>query len=297
MSVPELARLAVRAQLAQLREHEPGVRQGDSPESVHRMRVASRRLRAILRVVKQALPPSTAELPGELRWLARALGEVRDADVELGKLYELASQVGAQPAELEPVLGSFRARRAQADTRLQAALDAPRFALLLTGLEELAEQAWPDTEAPSAESVARRSYKRLRKAGGKPLKAQAAAEDLHRTRVQAKQMRYTLELLVDVYGTAASRLIKRATRLQDTLGQVQDATVLEQHLREARTSDGSSSAASVFLLGQLTEACNARGRAARARAPRAYRRLTGRAWKRLKAEKDLTQCSPAVNVP
>jgi triphosphatase len=286
MSLAELARLSIRTQVTALCEQEAAVRQGEDPEAVHRMRVASRRLRAILRVFEDVLPAAAGELRVELTWLARALGEVRDLDVELAHLRDLASSVGATPEAFEAVVCAFDSRRSDAGERLQAGLDAPRYAVLLAALEDLADQPWDTTSTDQPAAIAtprliQRRYRRLRKAGD-ALDAQAPAEALHRARIRAKQLRYTLEVASEMYGKPARALIRRTVRLQDLLGQFQDATLLEQRLRSASELDGHVPGASLFLLGQLTEACAAQARLARAEVPRTYARVTGRAWKRLK---------------
>ena len=80
---------AVRAALAvsirRLARAEPVAAAGQDPEGVRRMRVATRRLRSDLRSFAGVLDPAWAEsLRRELRWLARALGSVREVDVLAG---------------------------------------------------------------------------------------------------------------------------------------------------------------------------------------------------------------------
>ena len=73
---------AMRTQLDAIRAHDPGTRLGADPEELHQLRVATRRLRAILRVARAmcAAAPIDA-LRGELKWLGSALGVRRDLDV------------------------------------------------------------------------------------------------------------------------------------------------------------------------------------------------------------------------
>ena len=86
MWVEELARARLRAQLDELCAQAVVVGAGDDPEAVHKMRVATRRLRAALRVFEDMLPPSATHLRGELKWLAGVLGAVRDLDVQIHSL-------------------------------------------------------------------------------------------------------------------------------------------------------------------------------------------------------------------
>lgn len=78
----------LRTQADALKLLDPMVRR-DEPDSVHQMRVATRRLRSTLRSFGQVIPRSgTTRLSGELKWLGTVLGEARDAEVlaELGAL-------------------------------------------------------------------------------------------------------------------------------------------------------------------------------------------------------------------
>ncbi|HXL43219.1 MAG TPA: CHAD domain-containing protein, partial [Gaiellaceae bacterium] len=69
------------AQLRALQSHDPGVRLGTDPEDLHRVRVAVRRSRAILRGARPLLDEQWADsLRAELGWLGQALGPVRDLD-------------------------------------------------------------------------------------------------------------------------------------------------------------------------------------------------------------------------
>ncbi|MGZ8687693.1 MAG: CHAD domain-containing protein, partial [Gaiellaceae bacterium] len=72
----------LRTQYDEIVRCDPGVRLGVDPEDVHDMRVAVRRLRAMLRAARELLAPEWSEpLRAELRWLGGALGPLRDADV------------------------------------------------------------------------------------------------------------------------------------------------------------------------------------------------------------------------
>ncbi len=67
--------------------HDAGTRLGRDPEELHKMRVATRRLRAFLRTGRPLLDADWAEaLRLELRWLGGVLGPVRDLDVLIDHL-------------------------------------------------------------------------------------------------------------------------------------------------------------------------------------------------------------------
>ena len=74
--------------------------QGDDVDAVHDMRVAMRRFRSALRIFERYLPPDECEgLVKRTRRLARALGEVRDADVHLEVLRGALNQAADEDRE------------------------------------------------------------------------------------------------------------------------------------------------------------------------------------------------------
>ncbi|HEX3425303.1 MAG TPA: CHAD domain-containing protein, partial [Acidimicrobiales bacterium] len=80
-TVAELAAAAIATAATSLAAHEPGLRTGSDPEDVHQARVETRRLRARLLTLRPVLDQTwVAEVNGELKWLAQALGAVRDTD-------------------------------------------------------------------------------------------------------------------------------------------------------------------------------------------------------------------------
>src|SRR5450631_627169 len=81
----------LRTQLDELRARDPGSRV-DSPDAVHRMRVASRRLRSSLATFGPLFAGSQAQhLRDELLWLGAILGPVRDVEVMRDHLHATAA--------------------------------------------------------------------------------------------------------------------------------------------------------------------------------------------------------------
>ncbi|HEX2550843.1 MAG TPA: CHAD domain-containing protein, partial [Nocardioidaceae bacterium] len=80
-SAAEVVRAYLKVQVAKLRSLEPEVR-ADEFDSVHQMRVATRRLRATFRSFGPVIPRSaTGKVAAELKWLGGLLGEARDGEV------------------------------------------------------------------------------------------------------------------------------------------------------------------------------------------------------------------------
>jgi len=79
-----LAARFIRRQVKQLGEQFDGIRQGEDVEYLHRARVASRRLRAALRMFHDCWGPK--KMKGwrkAIRRVTRGLGDARDKDVQI----------------------------------------------------------------------------------------------------------------------------------------------------------------------------------------------------------------------
>ena len=242
-STGALLEALIAEQVAELLKQDARVRT-DQPGSVHRLRIAARRLRSMLTTYRQLLEPGDpASLREELRWLGLQLSQARDAQVLRVRLDELLSR---QPPEL--VLGPVSAR---IDTELQAAfrsgldtgreaMNSERYFRLLDSLDLLATTPRLTAEASrSARDLVprllRRDVKRLRRTVGAIEDAEDAhARDLafHEARKKAKRLRYAAETAVPVLGGRAKALVKAAKRIQDSLGVRQDTVVARQRLRE-----------------------------------------------------------------
>ncbi|HEY7037477.1 MAG TPA: CHAD domain-containing protein [Methylomirabilota bacterium] len=226
---------AMRTQADAIRAREAGARRARDPEDVHQMRVAVRRLRAILRASRSLFAQDWVEdLRRELEWLGAALGRVRDLDVLSAYLH---SQLRTRPPgggvarrRLGRRLASDRDRAAAA---LRAALDGRRYARLLSRLDvALVSPPFQADSAPLADRAAA-EFAKLRKAV-KKLPKHPSAEELHQIRIKVKHARYAAELAQPLVGRRAERFIDKAKRLQDILGEHQDAVIADAYVRRAR---------------------------------------------------------------
>ena len=127
-------------QLQALTKQSRGVRR-DEPDSVHKMRITIRRLRAVLETYRQLLEPDvSAHLRSELKWLASTSGQARDAQVLHERLTHLLDD---QPADL--VVGPVRQRIDEAlqedfeagRAAVTFALDSDRFVRLVDALNDV----------------------------------------------------------------------------------------------------------------------------------------------------------------
>jgi CHAD domain-containing protein len=244
----------VREQRDAIVGHDPAARRGE-PRSVHQMRVATRRLRSTLKTYKRWFPES--DLRDELRWLAAALGAVRDPQVLEDALLAQVAKAGPEFAPAaERIRAHLEHRVETGRAELVAALNSDRYLTLLDRVDELA-----DTPKLAIPDPVARAGKVLAKADRKLDEAMASGdqEEIHDSRKGFKQARYAIELVAPELGKPAKRLVKALTALQDGLGDYQDSNIARDVLREL----GSDS----FLFGVLYGRQEQVGRDALARVP------------------------------
>jgi CHAD domain-containing protein len=222
----------MREQLEAIRAHEPGARAGADPEELHRMRTAVRRLRAILGATREMFDPRwLGGLRGELDWLGTVLGGLRDLDVFRQRLREeLGSLKRARRVAGRVLLDRLDAERARAREAMLAAFESPRYVKLLDLLDKAVEHPRVVTAELSLPAIAAGQFRKLRKAV-KALPESPSDDDLHAVRIKVKRARYAAELAQITVGRPAERFVARAKKLQDILGEHQDAVVAEERLR------------------------------------------------------------------
>jgi CHAD domain-containing protein len=269
----------LQTQYEEIVRHDPGVRLGLDPEDVHDMRVAIRRLRAMLRAARELLAPEYSEpLRAELRWLGGELGPLRDADVFIEYLREERETLDERdrPGADELVRLVEDDRRA-AHARAIQALRTSRYLALLDELERTARAPRVRSAAVPLDGIARSEFRKLRKAARRT-DASSPDDEVHALRIRGKRARYAAELAATAVGEPAERFVKEAKRFQDVVGEHQDAVVAEEHLRELQRRGGQAAA---FAAGRLVERQAERRRRSRADLAGAWKRLEHagrRAW-------------------
>lgn len=240
MTVNDAFRAVLEANLAHLLANERGMLAGEDPEFLHQMRVAVRRLRSALGVFTPPVPePAVARFAAELKWLARKLGPARDWDVFTSvTLPPIALEFGAR-SELRAFSARCEQLRRAANAQARRAVRSARYRCLVLLLAAwIAGQGWCDRIEPPAHvalgnparefarAVLDRRYRRVRTKGRKFGKLSPAG--LHRLRIAVKKYRYAADFFAALYEAKAVRVAgKRLSRLQDILGEINDAATVE----------------------------------------------------------------------
>jgi len=276
----ELLTAAVSRYTDQILRYEPLVLLADhDDDSVHKMRVAVRRIRSLLRTHRPILRKAKIRaLDRELKWLAGALGRVRDLEVQCARfnsgLRDLPAGVIAGSRGPAWLIDLRRAED-QARDQLRRELASARYRDLARVLRTLPRKLPFNRKAarPASKQTRELLAKAIRKtrtasdaARGLPAGAERDAA-LHQARKAAKRLRYTADAAKPKV-KEAEKIARRAEHLQEVLGQHHDSVVATGLLTDIARQD-STNRVEAFDLGLLTAAEQCRRQAATRQARKA----------------------------
>ena len=294
----EAGRKILRFHFLRMLANEDGARKGKDIEALHDMRVATRRQRAIFRIVvpyfkRKVVRPFQAEL----RTLARHLGAVRDLDVliEAAEAYQSASALDLSKA-LEPLLDEWRKRRSAARDELVAYLKGDsyqaftkRYRAFLSSPGTGVKNPAPGDSAPA--HLVRHvlpgeiwgHYGRVR--AFETMVPLASVETIHALRIEGKRLRYLLEFFSEVLRPGVAEAIEAIVALQDHAGELHDTDVTIGLLRDflMRSASTTLDPAVADAVGGYLKLKLARLRALRRSLKRPWRRVTSKRFRRILA--------------
>jgi CHAD domain-containing protein len=284
-TVDALVRHAVVQGLRQLLVHEPHLRGEPSVESVHRARVATRRLRSDLATLRPLLDAAeVAQARDELAWLGGVIGGVRDLDVLDGHIDDWLEQFGGASGAAQ-IRTLLREQRDRAVVELHVALDSERARALAASLRMWATTPpWAIGVHPKmratrlARSRTRQAYRRLATRVD-DLDQPPMDASLHELRKRAKRLRYAAELCSPVLHHRLDGLASAATSMQEVLGGLQDAAMMNRWFESVDVR--SLPPAEAFDAGQIVQLATGRAGLARAQWGHEWRRVRRRAEDRL----------------
>ncbi|MFD8592137.1 CHAD domain-containing protein [Streptomyces sp. NPDC059637] len=265
---------------------DPAVRL-DEEDAVHRMRVATRRLRSALKTYRRELDrTATDPLAEELKWLAGVLGRERDREVLDARLRtrlgELPAAAGTAAADRR-LRDRFAASRAGNRDLLLREMNGARYFRLLDALEELV--ASPPLRRPARKPARGAAVRALRRESRRLTRRMDAVRGLppgeerdralHEARKAAKRARYAAESAAPVLGKSAKKQQKALKKVQKLLGEHQDSVVAREALlriaAETRADGGDT-----FPFGAAYQLERHRAAEVEARLPRTWRKARRR---------------------
>lgn len=204
-----------------------------TPENVHKVRTAARRLRAVLSVFKRELSPSSSrDYRRALKCVVRELGRLRDADVARQSVEKLwAERHGRRRDELKSLSSALERHRLRSALALRAHSTGSPWLKALATVRSGVNLIWTNEQPMATVALALRVHcrERLR---ARLRKWERSPERLHRLRRKVKTLRYLSEEMRSL-GTRCVRKeeVAALVGLQDILGKLQDLEALRHALR------------------------------------------------------------------
>ena len=262
-------RIAI-ACLKQIAANAERLRHRASPEVIHQLRVALRRLRSLITSFRKVV--ADARLPAikaELKWLTGELDAARNLDVLLHGDYRAAVVEKADAEGVKGLGARLRGARRIAYARAAASVESERFRRLLVDLMIWIETGpWTASEAAAHERqrpIARFASRELGKRRDKIVRHGKRLRELdpharHKLRIEAKKLRYAADVFGELFGHArrAQAFVGLLKDVQDTLGELNDIVVGERLAHEAAASPGRAETDSAFVAGRITGVQQAR---------------------------------------
>lgn len=244
--IAEAVRSLLADQFATLLEQEAAYWTDDRKQAVHQMRVALRRMRALLRLYGDRFTDKTLkQLTGYIRQAGRALGTVRDLDVFIA---HLKRHPETESGDLEDLIAVWKKRRRKARRNLTHYLRSKQYHTLVEVLAEFTSTPGKGVRQPTS---ARHPVEVRHVLGTSlwsryeavwaygPLLDTASMETLHELRIECKYLRYALEFFQPILDeTKSARLIATVVAALDHLGELHDASVAGEMLEADRKVPG-----------------------------------------------------------
>jgi len=282
-AVGEALKAAARATLSEARSALDDTEKPDAI-TVHNVRKALKRWRALLRLLEPFLGEDARRMRGEARDLARELSGARDAQSAIEALSDIAESEGKlSPRTVASIRGRLDAARVSAEAaslneadrvRLRAAIDAAGATVATWNLDKL-------SFAELARELSR-TYQRLREDSPKHW-SKAEPDTLHELRSVAVAHRYQMELVEPLWPKFGKLWVAEAQRLRDRLGAFQDLSVLKGFTVAHGALAPWRARLNPLIVARQKKHANAAQRIADrllAEKPKAFRRRLETLWKR-----------------
>ena len=262
MHIPAELYASLRSRVAVFAQKSKRLYDGDG-DALHRTRVASRRLRELVPVLRLDAH-TTRKLSRSLKKVTRRLGVVRDVDVLMCLIEELHRDRRYSSNALQRVQSAVEAERKTAGERLDARLPRAKLQKVTRRLKRLTKQLQAD-DTSSREAgeprgrkatlwaIEARTTRRATRVGDAIAAAGTvyAPAPLHQVRIALKKFRFALELKAEASLQPATGEIAALKNAQDLLGRLHDLQVLIDRARELQAARVGSDLTASRELGSL----------------------------------------------
>lgn len=211
-------------------------------EFLHDFRIAVRRTRSLISLLKRILPAKvTGYFMDEFRWLGSVTGPVRDIDVYLLEKEDYVSMLPESlRSGMELFFAELQEKRVAELKALQAHLTSARYHALIEDWRqflsdeggELFSGLMSENCRVSADKMILKRFKNFIR-DGNAISEESPDEDLHQLRIKGKKFRYLLEFFKSFYSKKQMAVfLKQMKKLQDNLGDFNDLSVQQGLLNE-----------------------------------------------------------------
>jgi CHAD domain-containing protein len=207
----------------------------DNPETIHDLRVWSRRLQQALRVIGPAAQAKKIKkVIADLRNVRQTLGPCRDLDVNIALIKSKREQSGNASVQK-----AWAAMQSELDSQREALIEPVRRDLGRQDLGKFIIRVLSSISAPGRDfdPVERIALAMAQSMVGWEESFAATREQpdtagLHALRIAGKKLRYRAELLFDLGQPIVNPLVKSLQQIQTVLGDWHDRSVLLRHVTE-----------------------------------------------------------------
>ena len=235
------ARTIYRTLFETMQTNLPGILDDLDSEFLHDFRVAVRRTRSALALIKDVIDPEvTARFKEDFRYLGQITGPVRDLDVYLLCEENYKSRLPGYLLEgLHSFFNDLKSQRRVEQKKLIRALNAPRAQAILDDWQQFLESEDENNQAKHsqtpveqlAKTIITKRFKRVLQ-DGSAITDQSPDEALHKLRIQGKKLRYVLEFFSSLFPEQEmKKLIRQLKILQNNLGDFNDLSVQQDMLK------------------------------------------------------------------
>ena len=276
----QYAHALVEEHLAQFLKQALGILKSSDSESLHRARVSLRRLANLFSIFEDVLPrQNIKKWDKKITQAGKALGKSRDLDVHVNLLKSNFRKFpsGYRP-EIKKIISSLeRARRKEQLSVKRILKDLARHNIIKKARTAISRPiAYPVKDKSLLEMAEKKVVKRLKHflSFSYCVHHPEDRKTLHRMRIAAKKLRYTLESFEKIYGPKTKYFYHTVYVLQIALGEFHDAETLIHRLQKEKNQEDKKDVEAVHYLCDFLAQVRLK----------AYERFLG-LWKKSKKQK------------